>query len=153
MATEKLRVLFLCTGNSARSQMAEALVNARMGDRWQALSAGVAPTGRVNPLAIRALSEIGIQHEGQSKHVNQFLKADFDLVVTVCDDAAENCPVWLGKGRREHLNFPDPAKVAGTDEDRLNAFRRVLGDISVKVPGLLDEKVLDYRAKESNIKR
>lgn len=149
MAAEKLRVLFLCTGNSARSQMAEALVNARMGERWIALSAGVEPTGRVNPLAIRALAEIGIQHEGESKHVNQFLKADFDLVITVCDDAAENCPVWLGKGKREHLSFPDPAKVGGNDEEKLMAFRRVLNDISEKIPTLLSKKEGDFQAKDS----
>jgi len=153
METEKLRVLFLCTGNSARSQMAEALVNARMGGRWQALSAGVAPTGGVNPLAIRALSETGIQHEGESKHVNMFLEEDFDLVVTVCDDAAENCPVWLGKGKRAHLSFPDPANIGGTDEEKLNAFRGVLDDISVKIPALLDEQERDFQAKGSTLKR
>ncbi|MEX1143468.1 MAG: arsenate reductase ArsC [Anaerolineales bacterium] len=140
MVTEKRTVLFLCTGNSARSQMAEALVNARLGDRWQAQSAGVEPTGRVNPGAIQALAEIGIQHAGESKHVNLFLKNDFDLVVTVCDDAAENCPVWLGKGKREHLSFPDPAKVNGSDEEKLEAFRQVLSDISVRIPALLLEK-------------
>lgn len=151
MVAKKLRVLFLCTGNSARSQMAEALVNARLGDRWQALSAGVEPTGLVNPLAIRALSEIGIPHVGKSKHVNLFLSDDFDVVVTVCDDAAENCPVWLGKGKREHLSFPDPAKVSGTDEEKLDAFRRVRDEISVKIPALLKEKETDFPVKESNL--
>ena len=150
MAADKLRVLFLCTGNSARSQMAEALVNARMGERWLAFSAGVAPTGRVNPNAIRALEEIGIQHAGESKHVNQFLDDEFDLVVTVCDDAAENCPVWVGKGKREHLNFPDPAKVSGTDEEVLRVFRQVLNDISVKIPALLREKERSLRGKQGN---
>jgi len=150
MAADKLRVLFLCTGNSARSQMAEALVNARMGERWLAFSAGVAPTGRVNPNAIRALEELGIQHAGESKHVNQFLDDEFDLVVTVCDDAAENCPVWVGKGKREHLNFPDPAKVSGTDEEVLRVFRQVLNDISVKIPALLREKERSLRGKQGN---
>jgi len=150
MAADKLRVLFLCTGNSARSQMAEALVNARMGERWLAFSAGVAPTGRVNPNAIRALEELGIQHAGESKHVNQFLDDEFDLVVTVCDDAAEKCPVWVGKGKREHLNFPDPAKVSGTDEEVLRVFRQVLNDISVKIPALLREKERSLRGKQGN---
>ena len=150
MAADKLRVLFLCTGNSARSQMAEALVNARMGERWLAFSAGVAPTGRVNPNAIRALEELGIQHAGESKHVNQFLDDEFDLVVTVCDDAAENCPVWVGKGKREHLNFPDPAKVSGTDEEVLRVFRQVLNDIAVKIPALLREKERSLRGKQGN---
>ena len=145
---ERKKVLFLCTGNSARSQMAEALVNARLGESWHALSAGVEPTGQVNPNAIHALSELGIQHTGESKHVNIFLKDDFDLVVTVCDDAAENCPVWLGKGKREHLSFPDPAKVIGTEEEKLNAFRQVLKDIAVKIPVLLQQK--DFQVKESD---
>ena len=116
------------------------MVNARLGEGWQAFSAGVEPTGRVNPDAIGALAEIGIQHVGESKHVNRFLNDEFDLVVTVCDDAAENCPVWVGKGKREHLSFPDPAKVTGTDEEKLAAFRRVLSDISVRIPALLLEK-------------
>ncbi len=137
---ERKKVLFLCTGNSCRSQMAEAVVNARMGDRWQAYSAGVAPTGAVNPNALRVLSEIGIEHQGESKHVNRFINDNFDLVVTVCDDAAENCPVWLGKGHKEHLSFPDPAKAQGSDEEIFEAFRDVLMDISVRIPILLEEQ-------------
>lgn len=130
--------MFLCTGNSARSQMAEAVVNARMGDRWQAFSAGVEPAGQVNPNAIHALAEIGIQHKGESKHVERFINDDFDLVVTVCDDAAENCPVWLGRGKKEHLSFPDPAKAKGADEEVMGEFRKVLGDIAEKIPALLE---------------
>ncbi len=137
---ERKKVLFLCTGNSCRSQMAEAFVNARMGERWQAFSAGVAPVGAVNPNVLRVLSEIGIQHHGESKYVNQFIKANFDLVVTVCDDAAESCPVWLGKGHKEHLSFPDPAKTQGSNEEILEAFRDVLMDISVRIPILLEEQ-------------
>lgn len=133
-------VLFLCTGNSCRSQMAEAVVNARMGERWQAFSAGVEPAGAVKPNTIKVLSEIGIEHHGESKHVNTFKDRNFDLVVTVCDDAAENCPVWLGKGRKEHLSFPDPAKAVGTEEEVLEAYRDVLLDISVKIPVLLQEQ-------------
>src|SRR5512142_3396432 len=106
---EKKRVLFLCTGNSARSQMAEAIVNARLGDRWQAVSAGTKPTGYVHPKAIEALREIGIEHEGRSKSVEEFKDAELDAVITVCDSAAEECPVWLGKGKRMHHDFPDPA--------------------------------------------
>ncbi len=94
----KSRVLFLCTGNSCRSQMAEAIVNARLGDRWEAQSAGTKPTGFVHPKTIAVLFEIGIQHTGRSKSVDEFRGQDFDLVVTVCDSAAEDCPVWLGKG-------------------------------------------------------
>jgi arsenate reductase len=130
-------VLFLCTGNSCRSQMAEAIVNARMRDAWHAASAGITPAGYVHPLAIRALAEIGIAHGGRSKHVDEFRDMAFDLVVTVCDSAAEQCPVWLGQGRRMHLSFPDPAKATGSEEEVLAAFRRVRDDIAVQVPALL----------------
>src|SRR5690242_4764327 len=99
----KQRVLFLCTGNSARSQMAEAIVNARLGDRWEAFSAGTKPAGHVHPDAVAALHEIGIEHTGWSKSVQEFQGQPFDLVVTVCDSAAEDCPVWLGMGQRAHL--------------------------------------------------
>lgn len=133
----KKRVLFLCTGNSARSQMAEAIINARLGDTWEAHSAGTQPTGYVHPLAVRALSEIGIQHAGRSKSADEFRETPFDLVVTVCDDAAENCPVWLGKGRRTHLGFPDPAKATGGEDEVLAVFRQVRDDIAVRVTELL----------------
>ena len=132
------RVLFLCTGNSARSQMAEAIVNARMGQEWQAVSAGTQPTGYVHPNAIRVLAEMGIDISGaRSKSAEEFRDAAFDLVVTVCDDAAENCPVWLGEGKRVHLGFPDPAKTTGTDEQVMTVFRKVRDDIVVQVPVLL----------------
>jgi arsenate reductase len=132
-------VLFLCTGNSCRSQIAEAIVNASLSDNWRAFSAGTVPAGYVHPKAIQVLEEIGITHEGQSKSAEQFRDIDFDLVVTVCDDAAENCPVWLGKGGRIHLGFPDPAKAAGTDEEKLSAFRSVRDAIAQKVPELLGQ--------------
>ena len=133
----KRKVLFLCTGNSARSQMAEAIVNARLGGEWEAVSAGTRPTGAVHPAAIRALREMGIVHTGRSKSADEFRGVPFDLVVTVCDDAAENCPVWLGRGRRVHLGFPDPAKAGGTEEQVLAAFRAVRDDIARQVPALL----------------
>lgn len=140
MTTDRKKVLFLCTGNSCRSQMAEAVVNAKMGERWQAFSAGVEPTGQVNPNAIRALAEIGIHHVGESKHVNQFIDDEFGLVVTVCDDAAENCPVWVGRGKTVHLSFPDPAKATGSDEEVMAEFRKVLRAIYSKIPALLEPK-------------
>ena len=129
----KRNVLFLCTGNSCRSQMAEAIVNARLGDRWEAVSAGTKPTGFVHPKAIEALREIGIQHEGSSKMAEEFRGMDFDLVVTVCDSAAEECPVWLGKGKRTHHSFPDPAKT-----DDMNDFRKVRDDIEREILPLLE---------------
>ncbi len=136
---EKQRVLFLCTGNSARSQMAEAIVNARLGDQWQAVSAGTKPTGYVHPKAIAALREIGIQHEGRSKSVDEFKNADFDLVLTVCDSAAEECPAWLGKGKRAHHSFPDPAKAEGGDNEVMEAFRAVRDAIAKEIPEVLEQ--------------
>ena len=134
------RVLFLCTGNSARSQMAEAIVNARMGEQWKAFSAGTQPTGYVHPNAIRVLAEMGIDiSSARSKSAGEFRGAAFDLVVTVCDDAAENCPVWLGRGKRVHLGFPDPAKATGRGEQIMAVFRKVRDDIEVQVPALLQE--------------
>ena len=131
------KVLFLCTGNSCRSHLAEAIVNARLSDDWSAVSAGTQPAGYVHPMAIRALAEIGIEHQGRSKSVDEFRDVPFDLVVTVCDSAAEECPVWLGQGKRVHLGFPDPAKAAGTDEEVLNVFRAVRDDMLDKIPDLL----------------
>jgi len=130
-------VLFLCTGNSCRSQMAEAIVNARLSNDWRAFSAGKEPSGYVHPKAIQVLDEIGIAHHGTSKLADQFRDIDFDLVVTVCDDAAENCPLWLGKGKLVHLGFPDPAKAIGTDEETVAVFRSVRDAIVQKVPELL----------------
>lgn len=126
------KVFFLCTGNSCRSQMAEAIVNARMSAEWQAVSAGTKPAGYVHPKALAALAEIGIQHEGRSKLADEFKGQDFDLVVTVCDSAAEECPVWLGKGKKVHHSFPDPALT-----DDLNDFRAVRDDIERVILELL----------------
>jgi arsenate reductase (thioredoxin) len=133
----KRKVLFLCTGNSCRSQMAEAIVNARMGGEWEAVSAGTKPAGYVHPKAVAALSEIGIQHTGRSKLADEFRGVDFDLVVTVCDSAAEECPVWLGKGKKTHHSFPDPATEKGTDEQIMEAFRNVRNEILKEIPELL----------------
>ncbi len=127
------RVLILCTGNSCRSQFAEAIVNHDLAGTWQAFSAGTQPVGFVHPLALRTLEEIGIQHTGISKSVDHFRGEDFDVVITVCDDAAENCPVWLGKGRRVHIGFPDPAKAEGSDDERMMAFRQVRDDIRSQI--------------------
>lgn len=128
------KVLFLCTGNSCRSQMAEAIVNARMGDEWQAVSAGMKPAGYIHPKALDALAEIGIKHEGRSKRADEFQGVDFDLVVTVCDSAAEECPIWLGKGRKIHHSFPDPAVT-----DDMNDFRSVRDDIERVMSELLSK--------------
>ena len=133
------KVLFLCTGNSCRSQIAEAIVNARLSDDWRAFSAGTEPAGYVHPKAIQVLEEVGILHSGRSKSIDQFREMDFDLVVTVCDDAAENCPLWLGVGKRAHLSFPDPAKVEGMDDEILAAFRSTRDAIQTQVLAFLDK--------------
>lgn len=130
----KKRVLILCTGNSCRSQMAEALVNHFMGDTWEAFSAGTAPTGYVHPLALRALDALGMDlTQLRSKDVEEFRGQHFDAVITVCDDAAENCPVWLGGGNVVHIGFPDPAKFVGSEAEQFNEFRRVRDAIRNKV--------------------
>jgi arsenate reductase len=131
------KVLFLCTGNSCRSQMAEAIVNARLGDTWSAVSAGTKPAGYVHPKALAALLEIGIQHEGRSKLADEFRNTDFDLVVTVCDSAAEECPIWIGKGKRTHHSFPDPAKAQGTDGEVMDIFRFVRDEIEREIISIL----------------
>lgn len=104
----KRKVLFLCTGNSCRSQMAEALVNARLGDEWEAVSAGTKPAGYVHPKALAALQEIGIRHEGRSKTADEFREVPFDLVVTVCDSAAEECPHLAGQREAYSSQFSRP---------------------------------------------
>jgi len=135
----KARVLFLCTGNSCRSQMAEAIVNSVLGDRWEAFSAGSHPTDFVHPLAIKALSEIGIEHQGRSKSIDEFQGLSFDLVVTLCDPAADECPVWLGKGRRVHVPFPDPVKVTGDETEIMAAFREVRDGIIREISHLIGQ--------------
>jgi arsenate reductase (thioredoxin) len=133
---DQSKILFLCTGNSCRSQMAEAIVNTRMSDHWLAYSAGTHPTGIVHPFAIQVLEEIGIHHQGRSKSVDELRAIDFDLVVTVCDSAAEECPLWLGSGKRLHHSFPDPAKATGSQEQILAAFRQVRDDMLVFLANL-----------------
>ncbi len=119
------RVLFLCTGNSARSQMAEGWLRHLAGDRFDACSAGTHPSA-VNPLAIAVMRErdIDISHH-RSKSLNEFLGQPFDFVITVCDQAAEACPTFPGPARRRHWSFPDPAAAPGDEAERLVAFRSV----------------------------
>ena len=120
-----MRVLILCTHNSARSQMAEGLLRHLGGKNFAVLSAGTEAT-RVNPLAIRAMAEIGIDITGQySKSLTQFLGQPLDVVITVCDQANESCPLFPGTPTRIHWSFPDPSAVQGTEEERLAAFRQV----------------------------
>lgn len=133
------RVLFLCTGNSARSQMAEAIVNNDCWDQWVAFSAGTEPTGMVNPLAQQVIEEAGIYHQGRSKSVDEFSDQVFDLVVTVCDQANETCPLWLKQGEKIHIGFEDPAAVVGSDEEKLAAFRKTFALIRAAIPPVLSK--------------
>src|SRR5215207_2127941 len=143
MGDMKKQVLILCTGNSARSQIAAAIINAQRGESWVAFSAGTNPAPRVHPLALKALAEIGILTEGTPpKHIHSFAGEPFDAVITVCDDAAENCPFWAGQGQRIHVGFPDPAKATGSVEDVLAAFRAVRDDIARRVLDILDTVVM-----------
>jgi arsenate reductase len=133
-------ILFLCTGNSCRSQMAEAIVNARYSNEWKAYSAGTKPAGYVHPKAIQVLAELGITHTGVSKQIDELHTKDFDIVVTVCDSAAEECPVWPGKaGKRIHHSFVDPAKAEGNDQEQLAVFRLVRSEMLEVIPKILGE--------------
>lgn len=136
---QRKRVLFLCSGNSARSQMAEAVVNHDCWDRWIAFSAGTKPVGYVHPYALAALEETGIFHQGESKSVDVFKGQSFDLVVTLCDQARETCPLWLGPEKRIHVGFEDPAAVQGTEEEKMAAFRKTLKLIRATIPAVLQE--------------
>jgi arsenate reductase (thioredoxin) len=128
--SDKQRVLILCTGNSARSQMAEGLLRARAGDRFEVFSAGSEPSGFVWPGAVQAMAEIGIDISAHtSKSMLDFIRQPFDYVLTVCDHAAENCPVFPGPGQRHHQNFTDPAKFP--EDEQLPVFRRVRDEIDV----------------------
>lgn len=127
--TDKRRILFLCTANSARSQMAEGLLRHDAGDRFEAASAGTQAT-RVRPEAIAVMQEIGIDiSRHQSKSVDELAGEAFDLVVTVCDSARETCPVYPGHANRLHRAFEDPATTEGSEGERLAAFRRVRDEI------------------------
>jgi arsenate reductase len=122
----KRRVLFLCTGNSARSQMAEGILRHLAPDRYEVFSAGTDPAPSVNPYAIRAMAEIGIDLSGhRPKHLKEFLGEEFHRVVTVCDNAAESCPTFPRDPERIHWGFDDPAAVEGSEEEKMQAFRRV----------------------------
>mgnify|MGYP006282786259 CR=1 FL=1 len=143
MNSEKKSVLFLCTGNSCRSQMAEAITNAYRGEKWLAVSAGTKPAGYVHPKSLRVLEEIGIHHQGKSKHVDHFRDVDFDLVITVCNQASEACPLWLGKGQKVHLSFEDPAEAEGTDEEILAFFRTIRNQIEEEILTKLDQHYQD----------
>ncbi|HEV8190941.1 MAG TPA: arsenate reductase ArsC [Ktedonobacterales bacterium] len=134
--TRPMRVLFLCTHNSSRSQMAEGYLRARGGERYEAFSAGTQARG-INPLAIKALAERGIDISDSVSHRSQtlqeFLGRQMDLVVTVCDEATEECPLFPGARHQEHWSFPDPSAATGTEEQRLAVFRQVRDTIEARL--------------------
>ena len=131
--TNRRRVLFLCTHNSARSQMAEGLLRHLAGDRFEAFSAGTEQT-RVRPLAIRAMNDLGVDISGQeSKTLDRYLDQEFDAVITVCDQANESCPVFANAKSRLHWSFPDPSRATGTEEEQLAVYREVRDAIQQRI--------------------
>jgi len=137
-------ILILCTGNSCRSHLAEGLLRAAVGGRYRVASAGSRPAGYVHPLAIRAMSEIGLDISAhQSKHMDEFLSQDVETVITVCGNADQACPIFPGQLNRHHWPFDDPAHAAGTEEEQLAVFRRVRDEIKAVfdayAAGRLDE--------------
>lgn len=135
-----VRILVLCTGNSCRSQIAEGFFRHYGGSNVEVYSAGLTPKG-VHPIAIQVMKEIGIDISGQtSNHLNEYLGLKFDYIITVCDNAASNCPVFPGDATRLHWPFDDPAHATGTDEQVLNEFRRVRDEIGQRVKEWMEER-------------
>jgi len=129
----KKRVLFICTHNSARSQMAEGLLRQLGGERFEVFSAGTEAT-HVRPLAVRAMTELGIDISQQfSKTLDRYLSEPFDEVITVCDTAAEACPVFPGAARRRHWSFEDPSKATGNEAEQLEVYRKVRDEIRTRI--------------------
>ena len=132
------RVLILCTGNSCRSQMAEVIWNIYSDGGWEAVSAGSRPSGYVHPLALKALEEIELPSSGlESKSSKPFENEPFDLVVTVCGNAQADCPVWPGANEVLHWPFEDPADATGSDEEKMECFRKVRDQIKTRIVAYL----------------
>lgn len=141
------KVLFLCTENACRSQMAEGLVNHDLAGQVKAFSAGVRPT-QVNPRAVKVMAELGIDiSHHRSKSVEELKGEPYDLVITVCDQAAEECPLFPGDTEVRHVGFPDPAKATGSEEEILTAFRRVRDDLRACLIPLLQQKLRERRER------
>ena len=138
MTSAPARILVLCTGNSCRSILAEGLFRELVGERVAVVSAGSHPEGRVNPYSLRVLDEAGIGHGwARSKSMTEFLDREFDHVITVCDNAAEECPIFPGPAVRTHWSIPDPARATGTDDEVLAVYRRTLADLRGRIDGFL----------------
>lgn len=139
----KKRVLFICTANSCRSQMAEGIVRQYLGDKIEAFSAGIAPAF-VHPRAIQAMREIGIDISGQrSKSMTEFEGRQFDYVITLCGSANEQCPLFFGGVKKMHMGFDDPVTAAGSEEEIMAAFRRVRDQIKNKILGFFANELND----------
>ena len=137
LSPDRIRVIFVCTGNSARSQMAEALLRHEAGDRFEVVSGGTSPRA-VNPMAIAAMAKVGIDISGaESKSVMRFATQSFDYVITVCDRARATCPVFPGVGEVLHWGIDDPAEVEGTEAVRQAAFDRALRELSSRIHGFV----------------
>ncbi len=135
------KVLFLCTENACRSQMAEALTNKLLAGKVEAHSAGTRPSA-VNPFAVESLKEIGIDISGaRSKHVDEFKGCNFDLVITLCGGAREACPFWPGQGKRIHFGLDDPARAQGSKEEILSSFNAVRDRIISELIPLLKKEL------------
>ncbi len=134
-----MKLLVLCTGNSCRSQMAEGFFRSQLRESDTVASAGLDPQG-LNPNAVKVMDEAGIDISRQpSNHINEYVDGQFDFVITVCDNAAANCPVFPGGGQKMHWPFDDPAHATGTEEEVLNQFRRVRDGIEAKIKKWLEE--------------
>ena len=135
------KVLFLCTGNSARSQMAEGFLKYMAGDRFEVYSAGVKPTA-VNPLAIKVMAEIGIDiSKHKSKSVMEFIDQSFDYVITVCGNAQKTCPVFPGEHEKIHWDLEDPAAAEGSEEEKLDIFRKIRNEIKKNTLNFLNKRI------------
>lgn len=136
------RILFICTKNSARSQMAEALINHDLAGQFMAFSAGTEPSA-VHPLAVTAMRELGIDiSAARSKSLDEFAREKFDYVITLCDQANATCPIFFGGTHKVHMGFPDPAAVSGTENERLDAFRKVRDQIR--------EQIVEFLSREKD---
>lgn len=134
------KILIICTGNSCRSQMAEGFLRS-FDDKLKVYSAGTKPEKQINPYAVQVMKEIGIDINGQfPKHINSFIADTFDFVITVCDNAKETCPIFLGSvKKRLHIGFDDPADATGTDEEKLLVYRKIRDEIKVKFTEFYNE--------------
>ena len=139
MTSKKIQVLFICTGNSARSQMAEGILREKAGDMADVFSAGTVPAPDVHPLAKTVMTENGIDSSShQPESVEIYLDKKFDIIITTCDGARESCPFFPGNARRYHWGLSDPAAAEGNEEERLTVFRQTFTEISERVSELMD---------------